>query len=344
VVADKIIRTLSPGRKEAELIRKIFEGTLIEKRYSVIRDYANDRLTGEFFGPDFPRTAPGMSSRNDLYKREAPVLAREVAEKTLRQWGGKRADITHVVSVSCTGLIAPGIEFLLIDDLGLQRSVQRLGINFMGCFGAFKGLAVARALALEDPGRRVLVVCTELCSLHFHVNGKVDTHVANALFADGAAAIVVGCNPGATETPLFDIVRMGSYAVEDSLPHMTWEAADEGLVMRLSREVPALIDRHVAGFARTLLGPDLAFEACDWAVHPGGKSILQAVEKTCGLLPDQTVSSWEVMKQYGNMSSATFLFVLEHQLRRENIRAWSLGMGFGPGLSMEGTLLRRPDP
>ena len=235
--------------------------------------------------------------------------------------------------------MAPGLEFHLVDSLGLDRSVQRLGISFMGCFGAFKGLAIARTLAVEDPSHRILVVCTELCSLHFHLDGRLDTHVANALFSDGAAAVVVGSRPRPDETPLFELIRNASLALEDSLELMTWEAADEGLVMRLSNEVPGLIEKHVKPFANELLEEALTFDNCSWALHPGGKAILQAIEQTCSLEPDQTTASWETLRDYGNMSSATFLFVLDRQ-RQGPQRAYTVGLGFGPGLSIEGLLLR----
>lgn len=340
-VAEKIIKSLSLKGHKAHILRKIFDGSRIEKRHSVVEDYGNALLEGSFFGHAFPDSAPGMTQRNEVYKKEAPKLAHAAAIKAIKQWGGLLGDITHIISVSCTGLVAPGIEFTLIDSLGLPRSTERLGINFMGCFGAFKGLAVAKSIARENPANRVLLVCTELCTLHFHFDGEIDTVVANAIFADGSAAAIVGCDPTPDEQPLMEIVRQSSLALEGSLSHMTWEASDRGLVMRLSSEVPKLIDRHITVFAKSLLGPDLDFASCDWVLHPGGKAILEAVEKTCGLEESQTEISWDVMKNYGNMSSVTILFVLEAQSQKATSREWSIGIGFGPGLSMEGMLFRR---
>ena len=339
-VAAKVLRALPADDRQAPVVQRIYQGSRIDKRHSVIADYANETLSGSFFGDSFPETAPGMSRRNEAYKAEAPALAHRAAEQALDDWEGTREDITHVVSVSCTGLMAPGIEFHLVDSLGLSRETQRFGINFMGCFGAFKGLAVAKALALEHPEHRVLVVCTELCSLHFHLDGRLDTHVANAIFADGAAAVVVGCSPHESESAHWSVVRQGALALEATHDLMTWEAADQGLVMRLSAEVPKLIDRHVGQFAHSLLEDGQDFHDCDWALHPGGKAILDAVTKTCGLVADQVASSWDVLREYGNMSSATFLFVLEHQRRRKRTHRHTIGLGFGPGLSMEGVLLR----
>jgi predicted naringenin-chalcone synthase len=342
-VAGKVVRALPAGDRQAPLVRRIYDGSKIAKRHSVVEDYANETLTGPFLGDGLPGTAPGMSRRNALYKEKAPALAHAAAVQALSDWGGSRDEVTHVIAVSCTGVMAPGVEFLLVDSLGLSRTTQRLGINFMGCFGAFKGLAVAKAMAAEDPSHRVLVVCTELCSLHFHLDGRLDTHVANAIFADGASAVVVGCVPRKNETPRWGIVRQQSVALEATHDLMTWEATDGGLVMRLSAEVPGLIERHVAPFARALLGGNGSFADCDWALHPGGKAILEAVTRACALAPEQTTASWDVLRDYGNMSSATFLFVLDRQSGRGPSRKYTIGLGFGPGLSMEGILLKRSD-
>ena len=282
-----------------------------------------------------------MSLRNEVYIKEAPRMAHASADKALNLWKGNRQNITHLISVSCTGVIAPGIEFHLLNSLGLSRSTDRLAINFMGCFGAFKALSVAKSIAREDPNNRVLLVCTELCSLHLNFDGKLETIISNAIFSDGSAAAIVGCEPRPEEKPLMEVVSHSSFALADSLPLMTWEACDEGLVMGLSRDVPQVIGKHVPSFAKALLGKDIKFEDCSWPLHPGGKAILESVEKACQLDRSQSSSSWEIWKNYGNMSSATFLFVLEDLLKKPPSHTWNIGLGFGPGLSMEGVLLRR---
>lgn len=339
--AKKLIEILGLDDTQSKLVRKIFTGSQIQKRHTVISDFLNPRFEGPLFGSSLPDSVPGMSKRNEVYIREAPLLAHKAAEKTLNKWNGNRRDITHLISISCTGLTAPGIEFHLLESLGLSRSTDRLGINFMGCFGAFKGLSVAKAIARDNPKNRVLLVCTELCSLHLNFDGKLDSIISNAIFSDGAGAAVVGCRPRAEENPLLEIVSHSSYALSDTLPLMTWKACDEGLVMGLSRKVPKLIEEHVPAFAKSLLGKEISFSDCSWPVHPGGKAILEAIEKACQLDKSQSSSSWEIWKNYGNMSSATFLFVLENLLRKPPAHEWNIGLGFGPGLSMEGILLRR---
>lgn len=340
--AEVAAKHLNLSDSNARLLDRIAQNSNIHERHSIVEDFVENGLKGSFFGDnenadDFPQTA----ARNNVFKKHAPLLAQSVCEKALKQWGGEREAITHVISVSCTGMIAPGIEFLLIDSLGLSRQVERLGINFMGCFGAFKGLAIAKALALENPSHRILLVCTELCSLHFQADAKKDTLVANSIFADGAAAVIVGSHAKASETPLFEIHNQTSVALNDTKTLMTWEAGNFGYHMRLSASVPKQIETHILPFISRLIGKDQCFDSYTWAVHPGGKSILEAVIRACQLEPNQLKASWKVLENYGNMSSPTFLFVLKEILENPNDNDKVIGLGFGPGLSVEGLLLKR---
>lgn len=340
--ADKAIAILSIQHEKAEFLKRIYQNSAIQKRHSIIEDFLKPREEWEFWGAQYPKTVPGMSARNHRYKEEAPKLALEVAKKVLEKWGGDVSHITHIISVSCTGIIAPGIEFYLMQDLGLSYQVNRIGINFMGCFGAFKGLSVARAFALENPNNRILLVCTELCTLHLQADQDVETIMANSLFGDGAAAAIIGSDSKLDENPLWEIVRTHSLGFKNSFDKMSWEASDHGFFMRLSHTVPVHIGRHIKEFINDLFKESVAIEECDWAIHPGGKSILQSIERALELKPDQTNSSWETLSNYGNMSSATFLFVLDHLASQSTNRAWTAGLGFGPGLSAESILLRRP--
>lgn len=340
-IADKMVDMLHLDAEQAATLRRIYQNSAIGFRHSIISDFGEPRSGWEFWGKEYPHPPPGTSKRNEIYKREAPPLAHTVALKALNDWGGKPSDITHVIFVSCTGVMAPGIEFTLIQLLGLSRSVQRLGINLMGCFGAFKGLQVASAFAKEDPQHRILVVCTELCSLHLQADLSHDTLLANALFADGSAAVVIGCELRPHETPLFSIIRQNSLALDDSLEKMTWEVGDYGFFMQLSSFVPPLIKRHIQSLVTPLLQDQAEVDECDWPIHPGGKSILHALERALDLKENQTKASWEVLWNYGNMSSTTFLFVLERLLQQESDKKWAAGVGFGPGLSMEGILLQK---
>jgi predicted naringenin-chalcone synthase len=336
--SETLANVLNLPLDQSEKLKKIFINTGIRNRHSVIEDYEHSSLTGGLYPSDFPHELPGTRKRNLLYKSEAPKLALDAARKSLDQWGGDYSSISHVISVSCTGMMAPGIEFHLIEALGLRRSTARLGINFMGCFGAFQGLDTARAFAAANPGSRVLVVCTELCSLHMQPSDDLSSIVSNALFADGAAGVVVGADPHRHEAPIWEILRKESLALKDTENEMSWELGNDGCLMELSDKVPKEVERAMQGFLKSLLGKDVREECCEWLVHPGGKAILLAVARACGLDSRKDLKpSWDVMREFGNMSSATFLFVVERALKEKK---FGVGIGFGPGLSLEGIVLK----
>lgn len=329
--------------EKRSVIERIYNNSSIIKRHSVIDDFQKPRTEWKFWGSNYPHTVPSMSQRTLVYKEEAPKLSLQATRQTLEKWGGNLSELTHLIFVSCTGTIAPGVEYYLMQELGLSPTINRLGINFMGCFGAFKGLSVARAFALENPRHRILLVCTELCSLHLQADQEEEIYIGNSLFSDGSATAILGVDPKETETPVWETVKTHSLGLNNCLDKMSWEASDRGFLMRLSHKVPVYLGRHIKEFVTALLPDNLSIDACDWAIHPGGKSILQAIEKALQLKSDQTQSSWETLAQYGNMSSATFLFVLDH-LSQQKRRPWAAGLAFGPGLSVEGLLLRSPQP
>lgn len=335
-ILEKIHEFFPMNEEEKEKITKVYQNSGVVKRHLVTDDYHAPPNKRKLLGENYPHVVPGMTVRNDLYKEFAPKLAHEAAAKAILEWGGDPATLTHVISISCTGVMAPGLEFGLIETLGLKRSIMRLGINFMGCFGAFKGLEVAHAFAKLHPENRILVVCTELCSLHVQLHNNASAIMGNSLFADGAAAVVVGQTE---KNSLFEIVRHTSMGLENSAEHMKWEASDHGFIMTLSHHVPIVLARHIQAFTEELVAP-YSIPSCDFAIHPGGKAIIKAVEKKLGLKKEQAEASWETFANFGNMSSATILFVLD-AMRKAPGQEWVAGLGFGPGLSAEGVLLRR---
>lgn len=342
-IAQNIAQAFQLSSELKEKFIKLYEKTAIKRRFSVLEDIEQPVGSWQFWGDQFPEEVPGTQDRNEVYMEEAPKLAIKAAQAALTEWGENKDTITHVISVSCTGVMAPGIEFILQQELGLKPTVQRLGINFMGCFGAFRGLAVAAAIASQDPVHRILLVCTELCSLHMQISFDPEVMIGNALFADGAGAAIIGSisteKPSMTrEKALWTIEKSASYGLPDSQDKMTWVASDNGFVMKLSRDVPQYIESCVSDFAHSLL-QDIPFGNCTWAIHPGGKKIIEVIEKECSLSKGQTSVSWEVLSKYGNMSSATFLFLLE-KLKKQS-ETHILGLGFGPGLSIEGILLKK---
>eukprot|EP01087_Luapelamoeba_hula_P005050 TRINITY_DN15135_c0_g1_i1.p1 TRINITY_DN15135_c0_g1~~TRINITY_DN15135_c0_g1_i1.p1 ORF type:complete len:393 (-),score=49.82 TRINITY_DN15135_c0_g1_i1:20-1198(-) len=331
------------GGEIEKSLRRLGERTGIETRYFVTDDANKKRADWLDLPKEFPEKIPGMSWRNDLYCKNAPKLAIEASRKAVEDWGGNVADITHIVAVSCTGVMAPGVEFHVLEALGCRRTVQRLGINIMGCFGAFRGIATAKALARENPKNRVLLVCVEVCSVHFQAQMTLESFIGNALFADGSAAVVIGDAPQSTEHVLWTIEDTASLIIEATPDAMTWSASDTGFIMKLSSKIPDTLKTGAPEFARTLLGGRCETTECGWAVHPGGSAIIKGIETALELTPWQTKCSWDVLRDYGNMSSVTFLFLLAHLRKeppKEQTSPWTVGMGFGPGLALEGVLLK----
>lgn len=279
---------------------------------------------------------PTTGQRNRQYAGEAVRLAVTAARPAVAEAGFEPASITHIVTVSCTGFVAPGIDLALIRGLGLAPTVERTHVGFMGCHGALNGLRVADAFATADPAARVLLCAVELCSLHYHYGDDAEKVVANALFADGAAA-VAGAGGGG---PGWRVAATGSCLIPDSADAMTWAIGDHGFEMTLSKHVPRLIARTVRGWLTDWLGRNGLSVACvgSWAVHPGGPKIVEAVEEALGLPREATAVSRGVFADYGNMSSPTVLFILD-RLRRAAARRPCVMLGFGPGLVAEAVLL-----
>jgi predicted naringenin-chalcone synthase len=325
--------------EEAWILEKIYKNSAIEKRYSVVPDILHPKK--RFCSSTRELRSVGMSERNETYKKAAPPLAEKAAKQALQHWSRPPSDITHVISVSCTGVISPGIEYYLARQLELDKSTSLLGINFMGCFGAFKALKVATKIAKDNPKNRILLVCTELCTLHFKPHGDIESIVVQSLFADGSAAIILGAEPNNKETPLFAITGDQSSFIHDTMEDMTWDAGDEGFDMTLTRRVPTLISEHIAHFTKQLAGHAMPYSQYEWAIHPGGKSIVETIEKTMCLDRSQTQSSWNVLQQFGNLSSATILYVLDDIAKRKDSKEEIIGLGFGPGLCIEGLLLKQ---
>lgn len=324
----------------------MYQGTGIRKRHMVLpRALVEDVMAGTTDSGSvyLPTGEPGecgptTAQRMQVYRDEAGRLACDAAAAALRQAGMDSAELTHLVTVSCTGFYAPGFDQELIHELDLPLDLHRTHVGFMGCHGALNGLRVARAFADADPDARVLLCAAELCSLHYHYGWDPGKVVANAIFADGAAAIV-GCSRPASPGGAWRLVASGSRVFPGTRDAMSWIIGDHGFEMTLSKQVPGLIQKHLRPWvAEWLARHDRRLEDIrSWAIHPGGPRILGAVEEALGLLPDQTATARAVFAEYGNMSSPTTLFILE-RLRQLQAPRPCLALGFGPGLAVEAAL------
>jgi predicted naringenin-chalcone synthase len=341
-----IARALAgPTARQSGFLPAVYHGTGNRTRRQVIgRDVVDDVLnatahTRSVFLPtgDPLFRGPTTAQRMRIYAAEAPQLAVEAARIALAGSGFAPASITQLVTVSCTGFVAPGIDLALIRGLGLPATVQRTHIGFMGCHGALNGLRVANAFA-TDPAARVLVCAVELCSIHYHYGDDPEKVVANALFADGAAAAVGASDPGAD---CWRVAATGSCVIPDSADLMGWTIGDVGFEMSLAKKVPATIAAHLRPWLEGWLSDNgVSLDAVgSWAVHPGGPKILDAVGVGLGLPPAALAASQGVFADYGNMSSPTVLFILD-RLRRAGAPRPCVMLGFGPGLVAEAVLWR----
>jgi predicted naringenin-chalcone synthase len=253
------------------------------------------------------------------------------------------------VTVSCTGFFNPGPDYKIVRALDLNPAVQRYHLGFMGCYAAFPALRAAKSFCEADPDAVVLVVCAELCSLHVRTSNDPDTIMGSALFADGAAAAVVTARTDWDEKPLLQLDHFETVLTPVGEDSMAWNIGDHGFEMVLGNYVPHIIDDHIVGALQPLLARDPELGALPytsirhWAIHPGGRSILDKVQSRLHLTDEQLVPARETLRNYGNMSSATVLFVLKHILEQdaEDGDERICSMAFGPGLTVETALFTK---
>lgn len=341
------------SRLGSRLVRSIFAGAGVRTRRTVLpelgdhADTADDATGDGFLDPATGElAAPSTAARNAIYTREASHLFVEAARAALERASHLAPEeVTHVVTVSCTGFFAPGPDVRIAKDLGLSPDVARVHLGFMGCNAAFGALRTAAAYCAADPRAVVLVVCAELCTLHLHVRDDPDTIMGNALFADGAAGAILSARPGPAGASLPELVDQQTTLAPVGERELAWDIGDEGFEMVLGTYVPRIIDDHVTDALAPLLDRSrlTAADVPHWAVHPGGRSILDRVESRLGLSAEQMAPSREVLAEVGNISSVTILFVLA-KLIETGARGTVCAMAFGPGLSIESALLHVPEP
>ncbi|MGN6369776.1 MAG: type III polyketide synthase [Phycisphaerae bacterium] len=335
--------------KERSFLQRVFTRSGVDHRGSVLVKDGEDfrQQLRSFYRPRTSNTdlGPTTADRMIAYAREAAPLAEKAARSALDNAATLAKQITHLITVSCTGFVAPGLDVEMIRRLHLRPDVRRTHIGFMGCHAAFNALGAARNIVTADPAAVVLVVCVELSTLHFAYGFDPQKIVANALFADGAAAAIIADPASREGTPHWRLRDTLSTLLPDSLDAMTWRIRDHGFEMTLAPELPALVRNNVRPWCEpwleraTLSLQDIKH----FAVHPGGPKILAAVEEALELPPNALQPSYEILAQHGNMSSATILFVLEQITRAISPHAADqcLALGFGPGLMLEALLLER---
>jgi len=320
---------------ENRKLKYLYHQSGIDYRYSIIPDYASDIREWKFY----PQTEnlepfPSLEKRMDVFNRCAAPLSVEAIDCSIQSII-KTGDITHLITVSCTGMSAPGLDLQIMELINLPRNIYRTSVNFMGCYAAIHGLKLADAICTQHRNARVMIVCTELCTLHFQKEPTIDNITSSLLFGDGAAAVLVtGDDFPARGLLLTDFY---SEVVTRGRKDMSWQLSSSGFQMTLSGYIPELLEEDFRplvdrALAKAKVGED---EISRWCIHPGGKRILDAICKSLRFNHGELRPSYETLQEVGNISSATILFALKKIITTMDPGQKIFGAAFGPGLAME---------
>lgn len=324
-------------RLTRRLIGAAFDQSSIDFRYAVIGGPGGDP---RFFGSDNALRAPTTGERNAMFRRAAPALFEAASRRALETSGFSGADITYVITVSCTGAFAPGPDFLLARALGVSAGAERIHLGCMGCAAAIPALRTAARFVTAQPDAVVLVACAELCSLHVRASNDPEQVVAASVFGDGAATAIVADGGAGSDHRRGATLEVGEFITAVTTTgeaDMDWSIGDTGLEMRLTAEVPRIVGREIAAVVTQMLAGVSPQKVDAWAVHPGGRSVLDRVQSGVGLSDAAMQSSRSILREFGSMSSATVLFILQRILHDTTLvdGAHIAALAFGPGLTVE---------
>lgn len=340
----KLMMEILPLEKEEKKkLLSLYHSSGIKYRHSVIKDFSVSPEQFQFFPYNTKQPYPGTRERMELYKKKALPLAKYAAENCFDNSQINKKDITHLIVISCTGIYAPGLDIELIENLGLKSNIQRTGVNFMGCYAAFNGMKVADNICRANPEANVLMISLELCTIHFNPHTDIENILVNTLFSDGAAAIIVQSSQYSAAG--FQIEKFHCDLAPESKSEMTWDIDNHGFDMKLSPRVPLTIRQGIEKLCLNLLEEEeFKQEHIDiYAIHPGGRKILEVIEEKLHIPTEKNWAAYQVLEQFGNMSSPTILFVLKaiwDQITAEDNDKNVLSFAFGPGLTLESMLLK----
>jgi predicted naringenin-chalcone synthase len=321
-------------------LKILFHNCGINKRYSVVSDFNYNNPEHELFNEN--QIAPTVEKRLNIFKKQAVSLAIEAIQNCLEKLKTTISEfnITHLITVSCTGLYAPGLDAALIEQLDLPNDIFHTSINFLGCNAAFPALKLGDMIAKTDENAKVLIVCVELCTLHFQPKNNHDNLLANTIFGDGAAALVLVPDNFEAQNPhnWMNINGFYSMLLTNGKDLMSWNITAVNFEMILDAKIPEFIGKEVDNIVlKAVKKLNIKPEKIDkWAIHPGGKKILDTIKKKLKLNDADLQYSYKVLDEYGNMSSPTILFVLNELMKSEHKPNETIfSIGFGPGLSIE---------
>jgi predicted naringenin-chalcone synthase len=338
VIREKMKLLIADNEVQRRVIHTIYSRSGIQTRHSVLRDF-HDTETPELYfnGHGF---TPGTASRNKLYEKYGRIHFVETARRTISENSRVSAkDITHLITISCTGFYAPGPDYDIITQLGLKPSTERYHIGFMGCYAAITGLKLAYRICAASKYANVLLIANELCTLHFQGGNEMDDLISASVFADGSAGVIV--SSAEPEHGLyFEVCDFATEILNEGSDDMAWTIGDTGFNMVLSSYIPDILSNNLNQFLQPVLSRfQLDQQDIDiWAIHPGGRSILDRVEKQLDLNDDALNYSRHILSEFGNMSSATILYVLKEILEdpgKADERLNVFAMAFGPGITIE---------
>lgn len=326
-----------------QVLTKLYRRSGVHTRHSVVLRASTNGAPAEqsFYRPatGADDRGPTTAERMQKYENAATQLAVRACTEALTRAATEAHEVSHLVTASCTGFAAPGVDAALILELALNAGVARTHIGFMGCHAALNALRVARAFTESQPDACVLLCAVELCSLHYQYGWHPDRVVSNALFADGAAAVVARARSRSLAEPAWQLISSKSVIVPGTEDAMRWHIRDHGFEMTLSARVPDLIRERLRPWLIEWLAEEQLSiaDVRSWAIHPGGPRILAATGEACGLSDSALRPSFEVLAEYGNMSSPTILFILA-RLRQQGTEGPCVALAFGPGLTIEAAL------
>lgn len=322
----------------------LFNNSGIDERYSVIPDFDKSRDEHIFFNGT-PSNAT-VENRIDVFKERAIPLALEAIDTVFKKLNTtiEEFGVTHLITVTCTGLSAPGIDAELMTRLHLRDDIYRTSVNFLGCNAAFHALKIADMICKTDHKAKVLVVCVELCTLHFQPKNNHDNLLSNTIFGDGAAAVVLTSNKAGDKNELKGLTIEGFYSLllNKGKKLMGWNITPVNFEMILDAKIPEFIGSEVESIV-TRASAKFNISPADinnWAIHPGGKKIVDTIQKKLNLTNEDVSASNKILNEYGNMSSPTILFVLNELMENGSNGSVIFSIGFGPGLSIETALMR----
>ena len=320
---------------EARKLRFMYSQSGIGQRYSVLPDYSRPNNEWKFYSPtENLQPFPSLEKRMAVYNKQAPLLSVDAVRDCLSHTFLPQ-NITHLITVSCTGMSAPGLDLQVMELMDLKKTVFRTSVNFMGCYAALHALKLADALCKTDKDAQVLIVCTELCTLHFQREATMDNMMSSLLFGDGSSAALL-MNDEA-ETPGLHLDNFYSEINIKGKRDMAWELSSTGFLMTLSGYIPELIEEDFAAIVQRSLakGNAVMDDISHWCIHPGGKRILEAIHKSLAFKNGELAASYDVLNEVGNLSSATIFFVLKKMLQQKGDVKKLFAAAFGPGLTVE---------